>query len=86
MQIAAYLPDAQGQVPINLINDVDQSQRMYKYMNNTRNGTQMHVPNSNISQSVGSTYQSLCLSPPELITPHEAYQHHFLLDAILQLI
>lgn len=84
MQIAAYLPDAQGQVPINLINDVDQ--RMYQYMNNIRNGTQMHVPNSNISQFVGSTYQSLCLSPPELITPHEAHQHHFLFDTIVQLI
>lgn len=81
MQIVAYLPGAQGQVPINLINDVDQ--RMYQHMNNIRNGTQMHVPNSNTSQFAASTYQSLCLSPPELITPHEAYQHHFLLGAIV---
>lgn len=50
MQIVAYLPDAQGQGPINLVNDVEQC--MYQYMNNIRNGTQMHVPNSNTSQYV----------------------------------
>lgn len=38
MQIVAYLPGVQGQVPINLVNDVDQ--RMYQYMNDIRNGTQ----------------------------------------------
>jgi hypothetical protein len=40
MQIVAYLPDAQGQGPINLVNDIEQS--MYQYMNNIRNATQMH--------------------------------------------
>jgi hypothetical protein len=40
MQIVAYLPDAQGQGPINLVNDIEQS--MYQYMKNIRNATQMH--------------------------------------------
>jgi hypothetical protein len=51
MQIVAYLPDAQGQGPINLVNDVDQS--VYQHMYNIRNATQMHVSNSVTSQSVG---------------------------------
>lgn len=34
MQIVAYLSGVQGQVPINLVNDVDQR------MNNIGNGTQ----------------------------------------------
>jgi hypothetical protein len=51
MQIVASLPDAQDQGPIDLVNGVEQS--MYQYMNNIRNGTQMHSPNSNTSQPIG---------------------------------
>ena len=68
MQIAAYLPDAQGQVPINLINDFDH--RMDQYKNNIRNGTQMHVPNSI------SKYQSICWLNLPVALPQSSRTHN----------